>query len=96
VSSTLALAAVSKLPDSVRWFSASATLATTRTGQVFAAALLEHYRHTLGQIRETGFADYAVQQFRPYIRAAVSQFAPNRRTLTERLIDKFSLPNPNP
>ncbi len=88
VSSMLALSAVAKLPEGIRWLSASARLAATRTGQVFAAALLDHYKQTLGDIRRAGFIASANRQFRPYIRAAMTHFSPKRRTLTERLIGK--------
>jgi hypothetical protein len=88
-SSMMAVSAVRGLPDGVRWLSASTKVGASRTGQVLAAALLDHYRQTLGEIREVGFASYAARQFRPYVRAAVQQFSPSRQTLTERLIDKF-------
>ena len=32
---------------------------------------------------------YATQQFRPYVRAAARQFSPAKRTLTQRLLDKW-------
>jgi len=89
MSSMLALSAVGRLPDSVRWLSASARLAATRTGEVFAATLLEHYRQTLSEIQQVGFLRYAIRQFRPYVRAAVGQFSPKRRTLTERLMRRL-------
>jgi len=60
-----------------------------RTGQVFAAALLDHYRQTLSEIRDTGYLTYAGRQFRPYLRAAAGQFSPKRRTITQRLIEKL-------
>jgi hypothetical protein len=88
MSSMLALSAAGTLPDRLRWLSASARLAAGRTGQKFAGALLDHYRQTLGDIRQIGFARYALRQCRPYVRAAASQFSPRRRTLTERLIDR--------
>jgi len=53
-----------------------------------AGVLLDHYRTTLRQIHERGYIRYAVQQFRPYLYAAVSQFSPQRRSLTERLLLK--------
>jgi hypothetical protein len=62
--------------------------AASHTGRVFADALLDHYRQTLSEIRQVGFATYAVRQFRPYVRAAVAQFSPKRGTLTERLLRK--------
>jgi hypothetical protein len=60
-----------------------------RTGQVFAQALLEHYRQTLSEIQQVGYLTYVGQQLLPYVRAAVSQFSPKRQTLTERVIDKL-------
>ena len=87
-SSMMAMAAVRGLPEGVRWLSASARVGATRTGQVMAAALLDHYRTTLGEIREVGYAPYASRQLSPYVRAAISHFSPSRRTLTERLLDR--------
>ncbi len=89
MSSMLALSAAGKLPDNLRWLSASARLAATRTGQVFAAGLLDHYRQTLSEIRRRGFGKYALEQFRPYVAAAVTHFSPSRRTWTEQMTDRF-------
>jgi hypothetical protein len=60
-----------------------------RTGEMVSAALLEHYSRTLAEMRQTGYATFAARQFGPYVRAAVQQFSPKRRTLTDRLLDKF-------
>ena len=60
-----------------------------RTGEVFAASLLDHYKQTLNEIRQVGYVTYAGRQFRPYVRAAVAQFSPKRRTLTERLYERL-------
>jgi hypothetical protein len=87
-SSMMAVSAVKALPDQARWLSASAMVGAARTGQIVAAALLEHYRTTLEEIREVGYATYAARQLGPYVRAAVSQFSPERRTLTERFLDR--------
>jgi len=87
-SSLMAVSAVRALPSGVRWLSASARAGAARTGQVFAAALLDHYRETLTEMREIGYLAYADRQFRPYVRAAVDQFSPKRRTLTQRLLEK--------
>jgi hypothetical protein len=87
-SSMMAMSAVRGLPDGVRWLSASARVGASKTGQVMAAALLDHYRTTLGEIREVGYAAYASRQLSPYVRAAVGHFSPSRRTLTERLLDR--------
>jgi hypothetical protein len=92
MSSMLAVSAAGKLPDSVRWLSASAKSAASRTGQVFGSALLEYYSETLGEIRAVGFARYAGRQLRPYVRAAVVQFSPKRPSLTQRLLDRWKKP----
>jgi hypothetical protein len=88
-SSLMAIAAARALPGGVRWLSASARVGASRTGQVFASALLDHYRQTLGEIRQVGYLTYAGRQFGPYIRAAAGQFSPRRRTLTQRLLEKL-------
>jgi hypothetical protein len=89
MSSVLALTAAGKIPDTVRWWSMSAKAAASRTGQILGASLLDYYRATLDEIRNVGFAAYASRQLKPYLRAAVGQFYPERRTLTERIIDKW-------
>jgi len=87
-SSMLAISAVRALPHGARWLGASAVAGATRTGQVLAAALLEQYRATLREVQEVGYTAYATRQLRPYVRAAVSQFAPEKPTLTARLLDR--------
>jgi len=88
-SSMLALSAVRDVPDQVRWLSVSAKVGAVRTGQVFAGVILDHYRQTLSDIQQVGYATYAGRQFRPYLRAALEQFSPKRRTITERLLEKL-------
>ena len=88
-SSMMALSAARSVPDGLRWLSASALVGTKRTGHVFAAALLDHYKQTLSEIRETGYVTYAARQLRPYFVAAAGQFSPKRRSLTERLLGKI-------
>ena len=88
-SSMMAVSAARSLPDGVRWVSASARVGATRTGHIFAAALLDHYRQTLGDMQRAGYVAYAGRQLRPYVRAAVDQFSPKRRTLTQRLAERL-------
>lgn len=88
-SSMMAVSAVRSIPENVRWLSASALVGATRTGEILGAALLEHYRETLAEIREAGYVTYTGRQLRPYVRAAARQFSPQRRTLTERVIGKL-------
>ncbi len=87
-SSMLAVSAVKALPDNARWLSASALVGASKTGHIVAGALLDHYRTTLDDIRETGFATYAAEHLGPYVRAAVGQFSPERVTLTERFLER--------
>lgn len=89
-SSALALSTIRSIPEGLRWLSASAVAGGGRTGRVVGEALLEHYRQTLDEVREVGYADYASRQLGPYVRAAVAQFSPEQRTLTERFVDRFS------
>jgi hypothetical protein len=88
-SSLMAVSAARAVPGGVRWLSASARVGATRTGHVLAAALLDHYTQTLTEIQQVGYLTYAGRQFRPYVRAAVDQFSPRRRTLTQQLFEKF-------
>jgi hypothetical protein len=90
-SSMMAVSAAQAVPDGVRWLSASARVGVARTGHVVAAALLDHYRQTLGEMREVGYWTYAGRQLRPYLHAAIGQFSPKRRTITERLLDRTRL-----
>jgi hypothetical protein len=62
---------------------------TLRVGQLAAAALLDHYKQTLAEMRKVGYAAYASRQFRPYLSAAASQFSPRTRTFTEGVIDRL-------
>ena len=87
-SSMMAIAAARSLPDGVRWLSASARVGAIRTGHIVAAALIDHYTQTLGEIQEIAYVAYAGRQFRPYVRAAADQFSPARRTLTQRVLNK--------
>jgi hypothetical protein len=86
LSSVLALSAVSRLPENVRWLSRCAGLAARRTGQLFAGALLDHYTQTLKDIRETGYLSYWAREFRPYLVAAARQFSPRRGSRTQRAL----------
>ena len=90
-SSVMAVSAARALPGGVRWLSASARVGAARTGHIFAAALLDHYSQTLSEIRQVGYLAYAGRQVHPYVRAAVDQFSPKRRTLTQHLFEKLQV-----
>src|SRR5215510_10528786 len=85
-SSVMAVSAVRAVPGGVRWLSESARIGAVRSGQFFAGALLDHYRQTLAEIQRVGYLTYVGRQFSPYVRAAVDQFSPQRRTLTQRVL----------
>jgi hypothetical protein len=90
VSSLVALATVRAAPENLLWLSRCARTATMRTGQIFAATLLDHYRATLGEIHRAGFAEYWKREFRPYLRAAAGQFSTAHESLTERWLGRGS------
>ena len=77
-SSMVALSSIRALPEQARWFYASARVGASRTGEIIAAALLDHYSQTLAEMRETGYASFASRQFSPYVRAAAGQFSPKK------------------
>ena len=73
-------------------FETSSMMALTaagRTRDFFTSALLDHYRDTLDELRQVGYATYATRQLRPYFAAAFNQFSPRRQTLTERLLTRW-------
>ena len=88
-SSMMAVSAVRAFPDRVHWLYASSRTGARRAGAIFAGSLLDHYSLTLGEIRRVGYLSYAARQCRPYVRAAAAQFSPSRRTLTERVLERF-------
>jgi hypothetical protein len=86
LSSLIAISTVRTMPENLLWLSRCARTATLRTGRLFAGALLDHYRATLVEIRETGYLAYWRREFRPYLRAAAQQFSESHQSLTERLL----------
>jgi len=80
-----AVMAISDLPKVAR-------IAMRKTGSVTAAFFIHHYQTTLKKIRETGYVNYAVSQYRPYFYAAVTQFAPGRQTFSERVLRRRKKP----
>jgi hypothetical protein len=89
MSSLLALATVTKLPERARVLSKVAAIALRHSGVALSDALLEHYRQSLQELREVGFLSYGVRQLTPYTRAALDAFSAERTTLTGKLLDRF-------
>jgi hypothetical protein len=88
VSSVMALSAVRALPGKARWLSASARVGARQTGKLVSTAILDHYTRTLNELRAVGYLTYAKRQLSPYVRACVDQFSPQKRTLTQRLLER--------
>lgn len=88
VSSLMAISAMSHVPGNLLWLSRAAHSAARRTGKVLGGAVLDHYVQSLEEISRTGFLAYWTREFRPYLRAAAIQFAPQHETLTERLLHR--------
>jgi hypothetical protein len=90
VSSLMAVSTVARLPANVLWLSKAARSAARRTGQVLGENILDHYSATLAEISVRGFAGYWAAEFRPYLHGAAEQFAPEKLSLTEKLLRRKS------
>jgi hypothetical protein len=88
LSSIIAVSAIARTPETLLKLARAANRAVWRTGQLFAGSVLEHYSHTLRDIRERGYAAYWTEAFRPYLRAAAGQFSPAHLSLTDRLLGR--------
>jgi len=86
VSALMAISSLAHVPTNLLWLSKAARSAARRTGGMLGAAILDHYSAALQEIETTGFMGYWKREFRPYLRAAAEQFAPERVSWTERLI----------
>jgi hypothetical protein len=86
LSSIMAVSAVAHAPETLLRLARAANRVAWRTGQLFAGSVLEHYSHTLHDIRERGYAAYWAEAFRPYLRTAAGQFSPKHRSLTDRFL----------
>jgi len=89
VSSLMAVSTVAHVPANLLWLSRAARSATRTTGKVLGEVVLDHYVDTLREIRQTGFLGYWTREFRPYLSAAASQFAPAHESFTGRVLDRF-------
>jgi hypothetical protein len=85
VSSLMAISTLAHVPANLLWLSKATSSAARRTGGIVGGAILDHYSATLEEISRTGFSGYWRREFKPYLRAAAMQFAPEHGSLTERL-----------
>jgi hypothetical protein len=86
LSSLMALSSIAQAPFTLGKLARATGKAALNTGQFFAGGVLEHYQQKLAEIRSAGYLSYWVKEFRPYLRAAAMQFAPARKSWTERLL----------
>jgi hypothetical protein len=84
LSSMMAVAAMSRAPETLLRLARAANRAVWHTGQLFAGAVLNHYSVILRDISQRGYSAYWADAFRPYLRAAAGQFSPKHRSLTAR------------
>jgi len=94
LSSLMAISTLSHVPANLLWLSKATRSAARRTGGIVGGALLDHYSTSLEEISRAGFAGYWKQEFRPYLRAAAVQFAPEHGSLTERLFQRRTAREP--
>lgn len=87
-SSVMAVSTIRALPDTARRLTASAGIGARRTGKLLSGAILESYGQTLSELRQVGYLPYARRQLSPYVRACVEQFSPDRKTLTQRVLER--------
>jgi hypothetical protein len=87
-SSIMAVSAVRALPGKAVWLSKSARVSASYAGKVLSTAILDHYSQTLSELHEVGYFTYAKRQLSPYVRASVEQFSPERRTLTQKFLER--------
>ncbi len=85
VSSLMAISTLSHVPANLVWLSKATRSAVRHTGGIVGGAILDHYSTALEEILRTGFPEYWNREFRPYLRAAAAQFAPEHGSMTERL-----------
>jgi hypothetical protein len=85
VSSLMAISTLSHVPANLLWLSKATRSAARRTSGIVGGAILDHYSTALDDISRTGFLGYWKREFRPYLRTAAAQFAPEHGSLTEQL-----------
>jgi hypothetical protein len=93
VSSLLAVSTLAHVPANLLWLSRATRSAVRSTGRLLGENLLDHYTEALGEISRTGFFAYWDREFRPYLRAAAQQFAPQHSSTTERLLGRTEAPD---
>lgn len=73
--------------DEVKTVSTGALTGIRVAGGLFDRNVLDHYRESLTRIRENGFYDTVAESYKPYVDALWHNFAGERETWTEQLLD---------
>ncbi len=89
LSSLLAVSAIGRLPERAYVLSKSTVLAVGTGGGILSEGLLDHYRATLHEIGEVGYADYGARQLTPYFHSALEVFSPEQETTTGNFVKKL-------
>jgi hypothetical protein len=89
VSSAMGMSALSSVPAHLLWLSRSAAVAAQTTGAVVGGAFLKHYAAAAKELTKTGFAAYWSRHSRPYRLAVIRHFLPEKKSWTERLLDRL-------
>jgi hypothetical protein len=90
VSSLLAISAIRRVPANVLWLSRAGGLAGRRTGEVLVETILDHYIDSLREIHRTGYLQFWIREFTPYVRAGARQFSRSHLSLTQKLLRRVS------
>ena len=88
VCSTIAVNSLAEIPSNMLWLSRALRVGAKTTGGILGEVLLDHYQSALDEITRVGFLTYWRRGFRPYLRAAAEQFAPETESSTERLLNR--------
>ncbi len=88
LSSMMAIAAISRAPETLLKIARAANRGVWRTGRTLGGSVLLHYSQIVRDIHERGYAADWAEEFRPYLHAAAAQFSPKHRSLTGRWLKK--------
>lgn len=76
-----------RMLDEAKTVSSGALTGIRVAGGLFRRSVLEHYTDSLARIREQGFYETVAESYRPYVEAVWYNFAEERETWTEQLLN---------
>lgn len=80
-----------QLLDEVKTVSNGALTGVRVAGGILNRNVLDHYRESLSEIRQRGFYEMVAESYQPYVQAVWNNFAAERETWTEQLLDPSKL-----